>query len=63
MKKKVIVLSIAAALFSINVSASNYITSDEYIKSESQTIYNKVNDKIEQIRLLAMVSVISALTV
>ena len=53
MKKKVIVLSIAAALLSINVSASNYITSDEYIKSESQTIYNKVNDKIEQIRLLA----------
>lgn len=53
MKKKSIVLYTVAALLSAHVSASNYVTSEEYIKSESQSIYNKVNKKIEQIRLLA----------
>ncbi|PSU25890.1 hypothetical protein CTM97_06095 [Photobacterium phosphoreum] len=53
MKKTSIALSIAALLLSSNVSASNYVTPEDYIKSESQTIYNKVNNRIEEIRLLA----------
>ncbi|PTB33077.1 YncE family protein [Photobacterium phosphoreum] len=53
MKKTSIALSIAALLLSSNVSASNYVTPEDYIKSESQIIYNKVNNRIEEIRLLA----------